>query len=113
MTAISSVVSAYEQKQTTVSVGWPAWAAELATRMGVLGSYVVFYRNPDLRDYLEARNPDFAAWAKDRDIVEAFAAEDRALAANADGDGVRYVRCSNCGSVNLDPVVRVSDEVPV
>ena len=93
----------------------PDWATQLAVLMGRIGSYEVFWRNPDLRAYLEPINADFAAWCRDRDMTQQWDDEQRALAANESDDDApyRYVRCSNCGAVNIDPIIRTSEEAPV
>lgn len=92
----------------------PAWAAHVAELMGKAGTWEVMYRNPDLRGWLEARNPDFALYAMDRDLDAEWREEQRAAEVNApEPAAYRYCRCSNCGSINFDPIIRLSDEAPV
>lgn len=114
--AIGNVVDRYAARQDTVSVAWPGWAVHLATLAGKLGTWEVFYRNHDLREWLTGRSDDFAAYCRDRDMDAEYDEQLRREAAEDTGDDapgvVRYCRCSNCGSVNIDPIVRTSDGVP-
>ena len=115
MSAIHKVIDRYGERQQTVSVGWPAWAVHLGDLMGKISTWAVFVRNPDLREWLEARNADFAAYARDRDLDAQYQADMLRQYVERDDNPakIRYCRCSNCGSVNIDPIIRTSDEVPV
>lgn len=108
----------------TVTATWPDWAQHLALLMGKVGAYEIIYRNQDLREFVEARRPDFAAWAKDRDMIVGIDADDRkadaygveggrfAPDAEASEYAATYVRCLDCGSKILDPVIRIDRGQP-
>ena len=113
--AVRTVLNRAFDDEAAMRATWPGWAKYVAGLMGKIGSYPVFYRNGDLRAYLEPRSAGFAAYCREQDIEQQFEETERRLALTEDDDAamVRYVRCSNCGCVNIDPVIRVSDEVPV
>ena len=113
--AVRTVLNRAFDDEAAMRATWPGWAWYVASLMGKLGAYVVMYRNQDLRAYWEARSSGFAAYCRERDLEAQFEEQERRLATTEDDDAalVRYCRCSNCGAVNIDPVIRVSDEVPV
>jgi hypothetical protein len=95
-----------------VSGSWPKWALHLGVLMGRLSTWTVMYRNADLRDWLEARSPSFAAYCKDRDLDAEYDDQLRRTAAECDDrpGQVRYVRCTECGCKLLDPMIRTEEQ---
>jgi len=91
------------------------WERHLRALMAKLGTWEIAYRNRDLSDWLTERSADYAAYRLDRDMHERYEADERRLHAEGGGDAApwRYCRCSNCGAVNLDPIIRTSEEAPV
>jgi len=91
------------------------WERPLRPTLAKPGTWEIAYRNRDLSDWLTERSADYAAYRLDRDMHERYEADERRLHAEGDGDAApwRYCRCSNCGAVNLDPIIRTSEEAPV
>lgn len=104
--AVKTVLGRAWAADTAMRATWPEWAEYAATLMGKLGTWEIMYRNPDLRTYLEQRSPEFTEWARVKDMEAFFDDAERSGAADDDANEVtRYVRCCNCGSKLLDPIV--------
>lgn len=103
--AVNDVLSRAWAAETKMRATWPGWVERLATLMGKLGTWEIMYRNPDLRTYLEQRSAEFSEWARVRDMEAFFDDAERSGAADDDNEVTRYVRCCNCGSKLLDPIV--------